>query len=216
MTNTRSEPSRTRAIRSASSSAARCPTSGSPPVPSPWVTPSPIRSRWGAADSRSACASVLQTMKSTPGVFARSMWSTALLPPPPTPITRMVRVSGRRDRPRNTSAAMSPMATMPPPTTRGALWARTSIPGVYRRVAHLPPAFRPVAYRSLLAGSIDDRLPDFGPCTDMSATLRHVAASLMAWTVNVEPIKVERWSAPGFTYRLTVDTWTRTTRRSGS
>ena len=62
---------------------------------------------------------------------------------------------------------MSPMATMPPPTTRGAFWARTSIPGVYRRVAHLPPAFRPVAYRSLLAGSIDDRLPDFAECINV-------------------------------------------------
>jgi len=34
----------------------------------------------------SACASVLAQMKSTPSMLVRTMWSTALPPPPPTPI----------------------------------------------------------------------------------------------------------------------------------
>src|SRR5580658_3792835 len=37
-----------------------------------------------------ACASVLQMMKFTPSMFWLNIWFTALLPPPPTPITLMM------------------------------------------------------------------------------------------------------------------------------
>ena len=50
---------------------------------------SPIRILCGASDWRSACASVLQAMNSTPIISARIIRLTALLPPPPTPMTRI-------------------------------------------------------------------------------------------------------------------------------
>src|SRR5688572_10460234 len=43
----------------------------------------------GASDWRSAWASVLQAMNSTPIISARIIRFTALLPPPPTPMTRI-------------------------------------------------------------------------------------------------------------------------------
>ena len=50
---------------------------------------SPIRILCGASDWRSAWASVLQAMNSTPIISARIIRLTALLPPPPTPMTRI-------------------------------------------------------------------------------------------------------------------------------
>ena len=77
------------AIFSESSSAERCPIDESPPAPSPRVTLSPMRILCGASDWRSACESVLQAMNSTPIISARIIRLTALLPPPPTPMTRI-------------------------------------------------------------------------------------------------------------------------------
>ena len=76
-------------IFSESSSAARWPMLASPPAPRPRVILSPIRILWGASAWSSACASVLQAMNSTPIISARIMRLTALLPPPPTPMTRI-------------------------------------------------------------------------------------------------------------------------------
>ena len=84
---TMSEPSRAWAIFSLSSSAARSPIEGSPPAPRPRVSLSPMRSLCGASDWRSAWASVLRAMNSTPIISARIIRLTALLPPPPTPTT---------------------------------------------------------------------------------------------------------------------------------
>ncbi len=86
---TMSESTRACPIFSESSSAARCPIAASPPAPSPRVILSPIRILWGASAWRSACASVLQAMNSTPIISARIIRLTALLPPPPTPMTRI-------------------------------------------------------------------------------------------------------------------------------
>ena len=69
--------------------AARWPIVLSPPAPRPRVILSPIRILWGASDWSRACASVLQAMNSTPIISARIIRLTALLPPPPTPMTRI-------------------------------------------------------------------------------------------------------------------------------
>ena len=53
------------------------------------MTLSPMRILCGASDWRSAWASVLQAMNSTPIISARIIRLTALLPPPPTPMTRI-------------------------------------------------------------------------------------------------------------------------------
>src|SRR6187549_600569 len=71
---------------------------GSPPAPRPRVILSPTRILCGASDWRSACASVLTAMNSTPINSARIMRLTALLPPPPTPITRMSAKFSESDR----------------------------------------------------------------------------------------------------------------------
>ena len=71
-------------MRSTASSAAAVPASGLAPAPRP-VVPSWIR--WCAAERLSACASVLAQTKSTPCTPSSIMCSTALPPPPPTPIT---------------------------------------------------------------------------------------------------------------------------------
>ena len=86
---TMSESASAWAIFSESSSAERCPIDESPPAPSPRVTLSPMRILCGASDWRSACESVLQAMNSTPIISARIIRLTALLPPPPTPMTRI-------------------------------------------------------------------------------------------------------------------------------
>src|SRR5436190_13058769 len=73
--------------RSTSSWAARLPTSGLPPAPSPRVSFSPSCILIGARLALRACASVLAAMKSTPGKPAAIMVFTALPPPPPIPTT---------------------------------------------------------------------------------------------------------------------------------
>ena len=59
---------------------------------------SPIRILCGASDWRSAWASVLQAMNSTPIISARIIRLTALLPPPPTPMTRISAKFSESDR----------------------------------------------------------------------------------------------------------------------
>src|SRR5438876_3436708 len=82
-----SAPSRTSRRRSTSSWAARFPTSGLPPAPSPRVSFSPSWNLMGERLARSAWASVLAAMKSTPGSPAAIIVFTALPPPPPIPTT---------------------------------------------------------------------------------------------------------------------------------
>src|SRR5690348_16037756 len=57
-----------------------------------------MRILWGASDWSSAWASVLRAMNSTPIISARIIRLTALLPPPPTPITRMSAKFSESDR----------------------------------------------------------------------------------------------------------------------
>ncbi len=52
----------------------------------------------GASDCRRACASVFTAMNSTPMSSARIIRFTALLPPPPTPMTRMSAKFSESDR----------------------------------------------------------------------------------------------------------------------
>ena len=87
VTNTMSAPSRAPMMRSVSSSAAWRPTSGFAPAPSPFVSLTPSCSFFGARLICKACRSVLAAMNSTPSTPASIMRFTALLPPPPTPIT---------------------------------------------------------------------------------------------------------------------------------
>ncbi len=96
--NTMSESVRASAILSRSSSAARAPIVASPPAPRPRVILSPMRILCGASDWRSAWASVLQAMNSTPIISARIIRLTALLPPPPTPMTRIRAKFSESDR----------------------------------------------------------------------------------------------------------------------
>src|SRR4051794_18970169 len=95
---TMSESASASPILSRSSSAARAPIALSPPAPRPRVILSPMRILWGASDWRSAWASVLQAMNSTPIISARIIRLTALLPPPPTPMTRMRAKFSESDR----------------------------------------------------------------------------------------------------------------------
>ena len=83
-----SEPFRTWFSSSKDSSAAFSPSSGLPPEPRPRVNFSPMLTLFGASDRRRAWASVLTATKSTPLTPSSIIRSTALLPPPPTPITR--------------------------------------------------------------------------------------------------------------------------------
>ena len=86
---TMSESTSAALIFSESSSAARWPIVASPPAPRPRVILSPMRILCGASAWSSAWASVLQAMNSTPIISARIIRLTALLPPPPTPMTRI-------------------------------------------------------------------------------------------------------------------------------
>ena len=72
------------------SSAARRATSGSFPAPSPLVVSRPSCILMGMSDEAKACRSVLQRTKVTSWMPSRYMFLTALLPPPPTPITLMM------------------------------------------------------------------------------------------------------------------------------
>src|SRR3972149_5201018 len=71
---------------------------GSPPAPRPRVILSPMRILCGASLCRSAWASVLQAMNSTPIISARIIRLMALLPPPPIPMTRISAKFSESDR----------------------------------------------------------------------------------------------------------------------
>ncbi|CPU66388.1 Uncharacterised protein [Mycobacteroides abscessus] len=82
-----SAPRSTSSISSAWSSAAFLPTSGSAPAPRPRVSSRPTSSLTSASDMRSACASVLMAMNSTPLRPTSIIRLTAFTPPPPMPTT---------------------------------------------------------------------------------------------------------------------------------
>ena len=115
VTNTMSAPEIAWMIRSVSSSAAWRPTLGSAPAPSPLVSFEPIWILIGAGLARSACASVLATMNSTPDSPAWTIRVTALLPPPPTPTT-LIRAPARvASSSVNRSASLSYRSAIAPP-----------------------------------------------------------------------------------------------------
>ena len=87
--NTMSDPSRRSTRRSRSSRAAWRPISGLAPAPRPLVTLVPSCRTVRTALFFSAWASVLTQTNSTPSISLATMCSTALPPPPPTPITRI-------------------------------------------------------------------------------------------------------------------------------
>ena len=87
VTKTMSAPCSDCRMSSRLSSAACSPISGRAPAPRPRVSFSPIWMRFGAIACKRACASVLTAMNSTPCNPAEIMRFTALLPPPPTPMT---------------------------------------------------------------------------------------------------------------------------------
>ena len=86
---TMSAPCRASMIFSESSRAACRPTSGLLPAPSPLVSLAPIWIFSGAREPFRAWQSVFATMNSTPCRLVEIIRLTALLPPPPTPITLM-------------------------------------------------------------------------------------------------------------------------------
>ena len=90
VTNTMSAPLMTSSISSAWSSAARVPTSGLAPAPRPRVSSRPMSSLTSASLMRSAWASVLMAMNSTPLSPTSIIRLTALTPPPPIPTTLMM------------------------------------------------------------------------------------------------------------------------------
>ena len=87
--NTRSAPSSAIAISSRDSSAAFWPMAGLPPAPSPRVSFWPSWIRRVASECDRACASVFIVQNSMPSISLAIIRLTALLPPPPTPITLM-------------------------------------------------------------------------------------------------------------------------------
>ena len=89
VTNTISAPLISSVSSSILSSAAFAPTSGFAPAPRPFVSFSPICTNCGALHNCSAWRSVLTPMNSTPRIFSSTIRLTALLPAPPTPITRI-------------------------------------------------------------------------------------------------------------------------------
>ncbi len=89
VTKTMSAPLSTSSISSAWSSAALAPTSGFAPAPRPRVSSRPMSSLTSASLMRSACASVLIAMNSTPLSPTSIIRLTALTPPPPIPTTLM-------------------------------------------------------------------------------------------------------------------------------
>jgi hypothetical protein len=87
VTKTMSAPFSTALSSSTDSSPAFLPIPGSPPDPSPLVSLSPMRRRWGALESIRDCASVLIATNSTPWMPRSIMRLTAFEPPPPIPKT---------------------------------------------------------------------------------------------------------------------------------
>ena len=96
---------------------------------------SPIRILCGASDCSRAWASVLQAMNSTPIISARIIRLTALLPPPPTPMTRMRAKFSESDR----SGIGAPPVVRSQGECIGRVTARPlrAGPGVRRRVGFL-------------------------------------------------------------------------------
>ena len=90
VTKTMSAPLMTSSISSAWSSAAWVPTSGLAPAPRPRVSSRPMSSFTSASLMRSAWASVLIAMNSTPLSPTSIIRFTALTPPPPMPTTLMM------------------------------------------------------------------------------------------------------------------------------
>ena len=89
VTNTMSAPLSASLSWSRLSIAASRPTSGLAPAPRPRVTFWPTAILTSASVIRSACASVLTAMNSTPRSPLSTMRLTAFVPPPPTPTTLM-------------------------------------------------------------------------------------------------------------------------------
>ena len=87
VTNTISAPFKASSSSSFDSSAASLPICGLAPAPKPLVNSAPICILIGACELLNTCKSVLATIKSTPFNPDSIMRFTALLPPPPTPIT---------------------------------------------------------------------------------------------------------------------------------
>ena len=75
------------AISLSLSSAASLASSGLLPAPSPKVVLGPMSTLVGTCELFNACLSVFITTNDTPLMFCSYMWLTALLPPPPIPIT---------------------------------------------------------------------------------------------------------------------------------
>ncbi|AAZ25227.1 hypothetical protein CPS_4460 [Colwellia psychrerythraea 34H] len=85
-----SAPCKACLIVSRSSSAAQRPISGFAPAPNPLVTSAPSCKVTSAEELRNACESVFAVTNSTPSIVCETMCSTALPPPPPTPITLII------------------------------------------------------------------------------------------------------------------------------
>ena len=90
VTKTMSEPRSACLIWSWLSSAARRPMSGSAPEPRPSVSSRPMWIFTGASDTASCWTSVLRPRNSTWEMPASIIRLTALMPAPPTPITRII------------------------------------------------------------------------------------------------------------------------------
>jgi hypothetical protein len=90
VTKTMSAPEIASAICWMLSSAARRPISGLAPAPRPLVRAPPSPILWGARLASSAWRSVLAATNSTPSRLPLIMVLTALPPPPPTPMTRIL------------------------------------------------------------------------------------------------------------------------------
>ena len=90
VTNTISASFTSSVISSRFSSTAAAPISGFAPAPSPFVSFSPICTLVGALHKSRACLSVLIPINSTPSIASSTIRLTALLPAPPTPITRIL------------------------------------------------------------------------------------------------------------------------------
>jgi len=93
VTNTMSAPLTVSIISSSFSLAARIPTSGSLPAPSPPVIEVPIGILTSALHPLNACASVFIPTNSTPLIPASIILFTALFPPPPTPMTLITAIN---------------------------------------------------------------------------------------------------------------------------
>src|SRR5690606_27298885 len=109
--------------RSLSSSAAFSPISGLAPAPRPLVRWSPIWIRTSARLVASTCASVLAATNSTPLRPVSIMRFTALLPPPPSPMTLMTALSVWLIAMLSRSRLEEILQDVPYPVQQAAVWA---------------------------------------------------------------------------------------------